>query len=213
MKSPCCLFIIFALLISGCYPLGGETITGKLTVNPRWGSSIEISDAYTGQPVSLPTGNYTLKFPPQYLFLMYPRIEVYDAKNTLILNMKINSDKIDDDGTFELYVQDSPHAKSFNILGGKRNKILSRTRFSVIRESCTYTETETYSCTDSNGKSSTCTRIVTRLGNQDVVYEKRKLKQYYRILFDGSDQFNAADFTGETQVLEGTIELNSTSCR
>lgn len=208
------LLPIAFLLLSSCHPLGEHVIRGELKVSPQWGQSISLYDTKSGKNVNLTNGTYELSFPFRYWFTE-PKVEIRNAKGELMVTMKIPITRVQPDETFDFLSIADGQAQGFHILGGQRKLILSRQRYAAIRQHCTYTTTETYSGTCSDGKKSySClkTRTVTHSGNQDAVKEKRQVRALYRLLFDGYDMMNAADFSGQTKDYEEIIELAATSC-
>jgi hypothetical protein len=206
----------FFILIQGCYPLVEKNIVGQLEVNPKWGSSISLFDIESRSYKDLSSGKYSLKFSGVWHPFQNPKIQILDYSNNKLMTIEIPKEQIKKDGTFELLGTSSKNSLQFNVLGGRREVVIERNRYSVIKESCTYTETYVCSipCTDAKGNPTTCTSTCTRIlsGNQDVMYEKQKVKSFYRILFDGSDLINAAVFNGESMIQNKVVTLNSTSC-
>lgn len=207
------LILCLALIgIAACNKFSETEIQGQLLTDKKGGwSTLKLYDDETEKSFELAPGFYTLRFGLAYPFFD-PKIEILDKSNQLRGTIRVPKKAIKSDGTFELYTGDSKNSIHTNVLGGRREVILGRARYSKIRQYCTYTET--YTCTEPDGngglRTTTCTRTVS--GDQDAVREKRKVKSVYRIIFDADDMATPAVFSGESMIRMDDVEIATTSC-
>jgi len=207
------LFMMMFLSLA-CDVLKESEIRGTLVINPKGGyPELELLDQSTNTRFKLGNGVYKFEFERWRLPYTDPRIRIINDKGQIVGKMTVPLKSVRDDGTFAVTMNDPTNRNSYNILGGRRVITLSRERFAKQGVSCTYTETYPCTTTDAKGNkvSSTCTRSVQ--GEQDELWEKRKEKTFYRILFDGGDLVNVADFSGESKIREETEMLKATSCQ
>ena len=206
--------IAAALMLMSCRPMIETEIVGQLSVDKRWGD-LSFHNAKTGERFSLPNGQYRLTMPWAWPFTD-PTIEIKNANGAIVGHFTVPRNNVKDDGTFEIFDRKEINGTNLAIMGGRRVLVLARGRYPKPNQSCTYTTTETVSdtCSDGKGRTYSCTKTktVTHTGSEDELWEHRRVKSEYRILFDAADLQNAADFTGQSRIFEEDVMINTTSC-
>jgi hypothetical protein len=208
------ILVLFGTL-AACDLLKETEVRGTLKLNPKSGwNELEFTDYKAKTKFQLVNGDYSFEFVSQWNPWADGLIRIKETNSGKVVgHLTIPKKAIKEDGTFEMYVNSEKNTNSFNMLGGRRIIVLKRERYVKLRQGCVYQESYSCSSTDSKGKtvSSTCSRLVS--GVQDELWERRQEKSFYRILFDGGDLVNVADFSGTSNVRQVDQEIKETTCR
>lgn len=202
-----------ALLLVSCTGISDSQLIGELTLNSKYGyNSISFFDAKTKNSFSLVPGKYRIDFEYGFYGVRSPRAVIMDLKGNVIGRLEIPRKSFNTDGTFELYHTELVNTNPFNILGGRRRKVLSRKFEALNRQSCIYYVTVSCEKEDSEGKKYTTTCTESRWGNRDELWINESVQYFFRILFDAQDFYNVGQFEANSRITTERSMLAADEC-